>query len=89
MRPETLKKIAAVYSVIKEAGEIHLRGIARALEMNPFTVEHIIKTYLSPFLDVRRVEAFGIRIKIFKIRKEASLEEILKNYETRKRIREK
>jgi len=91
MQPETVKKIARVLMLLKTAdAEIHLRGIASNLEMDPKTVSRIVENYLEPFVDARDVEIYGFKAKLIKLKEEkkgVTLKDVLAYVEVRKRIK--
>jgi len=69
LRAETIRKINQILALLKQAeGEIHLRGIAKTLNMYPQTVSRIIDNYLSIFVDIRSIEEFGFRAKLIRIK---------------------
>ena len=88
----TLKNINEILNLLKEVGEIHIRGISRALELNPFVVCNIINNYLIYFLEIRDINQFGIRIKLVKLKaglEYTVLEDVLKYVQLKNRIRSK
>ncbi|MEM5804319.1 MAG: hypothetical protein QXU82_00485 [Candidatus Aenigmatarchaeota archaeon] len=92
MQPETVKKIARVLTLLKTAGtEIHLRGIAKNLGMDPKTVSRIVDNYLAPFVDSRNIELYGFRARLVKLKDDkrgVTLKDILNYAEVRKKIRQ-
>ena len=91
IQPGTVKKISKVLMVLKTAdGEIHLRGIAKALNMKPMTVSRIVDNYLDYFVEVRSVEYYGFKAKLIKLKedkKDITINDVLKYLEVKKRIR--
>lgn len=85
----TKENIAKILFIIKQAPSIHLRGIARALNMKPLTVSSVIDRYLLTFLDVN-TENYGARLKRFSIKEDkenTALEDVLRVYQVKKSIR--
>jgi hypothetical protein len=71
-------------------GEIHLRGIARSLDLNPGTVSHIVDTYLSKFIEIRSVELYGFAAKLIRLQpgnENVTVTDVINDYKLRKRIR--
>jgi hypothetical protein len=90
MHKNTLMNINSILNLLRETGPIHIRGIAKTLNLNPFIVTNIIDRYLVYFLEVNDIEQFGIRVKIVQLKsgmENTSLENVLKYIELRKRIR--
>ena len=89
---KTYKRIEQILALLRENGEMHVRGIARALQVHPFTIDKIVTDYLDFFLEKRGVNIFGFRAVLvrFKPGKEsAKLEEIIKYIELKRKVREK
>src|SRR3990170_3765258 len=86
----TKENLAKILFVIKKAPGIHLRGICRALNnMNTYTVSTLIDRYLLDFVEVTD-RPYGARLKIYTIKsgkENATLEDVLRYYEVKKRIR--
>lgn len=86
---KTKENMAKILFIIKEAPGIHLRGIARTLNMNPFTVSTLIDRYLTPFFDIK-VDPYGSRIKVFYVKEgkeNTKIEDVLRYYLAKKRIK--
>lgn len=87
---KTKVEIAKILELLRSAGQIHIRGIARALQIHPRTVERILHNYLNAYVDVKKIEQFGFRASVvsFKHGKEAmQLNDVLKYLELKKRIK--
>ena len=86
----TIKNIDNILKLLKEVGEIHIRGISKALDLNPFVVSNIIDKYLYYFVDIRSVDQFGFRIKLIKLKpgmENTGLEDVLKYVKLKKKIK--
>lgn len=86
----TLKNIDSILSLLRDAGQLHIRGISKTLDLNPFLISNIIDRYLAYFLEIRDIEQFGIRIKLVGFKpgmENTTLENVLKYIELKKRIR--
>ncbi len=87
---KTKADMERIISLLKEHGQMHVRGISRALEIHPMKVSRIIDNYLSPFLDIKEIKEFGLRIKLVKLnenKKNIILSDVLRYLELKKRIR--
>jgi len=87
---KTIKNISRILDLLKERGEMHIRGISKALNLNPFTVSNIIDHYLDFFVEVRSINQFGFRLKLIRLKpgkEETTIEDILKYMEIKKRIK--
>ncbi|MFZ3077719.1 MAG: hypothetical protein WA139_04645 [Candidatus Aenigmatarchaeota archaeon] len=83
--------IMKIIGLLQKEGQMHVRGISRALEIHPMTVSRIIDSYLSPFLEINEINEFGLKAKIVKIREDKeniTIEDILKYLEVKKKIRD-
>ncbi len=94
VQPQTKRNIYRILEVLKEAGDtgIHIRGIARALNLHPERVSTIIKTYMSYFVEIRTINQFGLRAKIIKLpekNKNLTIDKILSLYSIKRSIKEK
>ncbi|MFQ6010206.1 MAG: helix-turn-helix domain-containing protein [Candidatus Aenigmatarchaeota archaeon] len=91
IQPTTIKKISRILMVLKTAeGEIHLSGIAKALNMKPMTVSRIIDNYLDFFVETRNIEIYGFKARLIKLKegkKDITLKDVLDYLEVKKRIR--
>jgi hypothetical protein len=90
LHKNTYKNIDSMLNLIREAGEIHIRGISKTLSINPFIVTHIIEKYLVYFLEIRDIEQFGFRIKLVRFKpgmENTTLEQVVKYIELRRKIR--
>lgn len=86
----TIKNINEILNLLKEVGEIHIRGISRSLKLNPFVVSNIIEKYLSYFLEIKSIDQFGLRIKLVKLKhgmENTTAEDVLKYVNLKKKIR--
>lgn len=89
LKETTKGNIAKILFVIKKAPGIHLRGIARALNMHVFTVSTLIDRYLVEFVDAEP-NHYGHKLKTFTLKKgkeNATLEDVLRVYQVRKDIK--
>ena len=87
---KTIENIARILELLKQTSPIHIRGIAKALDLNPFTVSNIINHYLDFFVDIRGIDQFGFRVKLISLKpskEDTSLEDVLKYIKIKKRIR--
>ncbi|MFH1473758.1 MAG: hypothetical protein ABIE55_02590 [Candidatus Aenigmatarchaeota archaeon] len=69
---------------------MHIRGIAKALELNPFIVTNIIDHYLDFFIEVRNIDQFGFRVKLINLKpgkEETTLEDVLKYIKVKRKIK--
>lgn len=83
-------QITKIIGLLQREGQMHVRGISRALEIHPMTVSRIIDSYLSPFLEINEISEFGLKAKLVKIREDKeniTIEDILKYLEVKKKIR--
>ncbi len=87
MRKRTVRNIARILAVLKET-PLHLRGISRVTGLNPFVVSHIIDRYLSPFVEIKQVDEFGLKVKIISLKKDVSVSEVLRYARFRKAMKE-
>ena len=86
----TLKNINSILNLLREVGQIHIRGISKNLKLNPFVVSHIIEKYLNYFVETRDFEEFGFKAKLVRFKpgmENTTLEEVLKYYNLKKKIR--
>lgn len=86
----TIKNIANILNLLRQNDTIHIRGICRALDLNPFVVSNIIDKYLDYFVDIRGVDQFGFRVKLISLKrdkKDTTVEDVVKYIEIKKRIR--
>jgi hypothetical protein len=85
----TVKNIYDILNLLREAGEIHIRGISRSLNLNPFIISNIVEKYLSYFIEKREINQFGIRVTLIKFkpgREKTTVEEVLKYAKLKKKI---
>jgi hypothetical protein len=90
MHKNTLKNIDAILNLLREVGQIHLRGISRNLSLNPFIVSHIIEKYLDYFVETRDIEEFGFKAKLVRFRtgmENSTVDDVLKYVNLKKKIR--
>ncbi len=86
----TIKNIANILNLLRQNNTMHIRGISRALELNPFTVSYIIDKYLDYFLDIREINQFGFRVKMISLKedkKNTTIEDVLKYIHVKRKIR--
>ena len=87
---KTLERISLILAVLKEAKQIHMRGLAKVLDVNPLTVNKIIENYLKPFVDFEYIQQIGGRVKIIRLkpgRENLTIEEVLRYNELKKKIK--
>jgi len=86
----TIKNIDNILKLLKAVGEIHVRGISKNLNLNPFVVSNIIENYLDYFVEIRNIDQFGFRIKLIRLKpgmENTNLEDVLKYVKLKKKIR--
>ena len=86
----TLKNISNILNLLREVGQIHVRGISKDLKLNPFIVSHILEKYLDYFVDTRDFEEFGFKAKLVRFKpsmESTTLEDVLKYVNLKKKIR--
>ncbi len=89
---KTYKRIEQLLALLRENQQMHVRGLARALNCHPFIVDKIVTDYLDFFLEKHGVNIYGFRAVLvrFKPGKEnATLEEVIKYIELKRKVREK
>ena len=87
---KTMERISLILAVLKEAKQIHMRGLAKVLDVNPLTVNKIIENYLKPFVDFEYIQQIGGRVKIIRLkpgRENLTIEEVLRYNELKKKIK--
>ena len=87
---KTIRNIAKILDLLREGGPMHIRGISKALDLNPFIVSNIIDHYLDFFIDVRNIDQFGFRVKLISLKpgkEETSLEDVLKYVKLKRKIK--
>jgi hypothetical protein len=90
MHNTTIKNIDAILKLLKEVGEIHVRGISKALELNTFVVSNIIDRYLTYFVEIRYIEQFGFKAKLIRLKpgmENTTLEDVIRYAKLKKKIR--
>ncbi len=90
MSVKTGKEIQKVISLLRSEGQIHVRGISRALGIHPMKVSRLINDYLSPFLEINEINEFGLKAKLVKLRedrKNITAEDVFRYKELRKKIK--
>jgi hypothetical protein len=86
----TIKNINNILILLREVGQIHLRGISRDLKLNPFIVSNIIEKYLDYFVEIRGIEEFGFKAKLVRLKpgmENTTVEDVLKYANLKKKIR--
>ncbi len=84
----TKKNLAKILYVIKGAPGVHLRGMARTLNMHPFTIATLVQRYLKYFVDIKE-DPYGSKLKAYSLKsgkENSTLEDVLRYYEVKKRI---
>jgi hypothetical protein len=87
---KTVKNISRILDLLKERGEMHIRGISKALDLNPFIVSNIIDHYLDFFIEIRNIDQFGFRIKLIRLKsgkEETNIEDVLKYVKLKRKIK--
>lgn len=88
----TKSQIARIIELLRNEGQMHIRGISRSLESHPMKISRIIDGYLSPFLEITEINEFGLKAKLIKLKEDRyniTIEDILRYKEARRRIRSK
>ena len=86
----TIKNIAKILGLLKQNQAMHIRGISKALALNPFLVSNIINKYLDYFLDIKDIDQFGFRVKLVSLKEgmeNTTVEDVLKYIEIRRKIK--
>lgn len=89
---KTIKNISRILELLRENGELHIRGISKALNLNPFIVSNIINNHLDFFVDSRTIDQFGIRLKLVSLKpgkEQTTVEDVLRYIKVKKRIKGK
>jgi len=87
---KTKIEIAKILELLRSVGQIHIRGIARALKIHPRTVDRIVQNYLDIFVDVKKIEQFGFKATLVSLKdgkENTQLNDILKYLELKKMIK--
>ena len=87
---KTVKNIAEILELLRERGPMHIRGIAKALELNPFIVSNILDHYLDFFIEIRNIDQFGFRVKLINLKpgkEDTTLEDVLKYVKVKRKIK--
>lgn len=87
---KTIERISLILAVLKEAKQIHMRGLAKILEANPLTVNKIIENYLKPFVEFEYIQQIGGRIKVIRLKPDKqnlTLEDVMRYHDLKKKIR--
>ena len=87
---KTIQNIRKILDLLRENGELHIRGISKALDLNPFIVTNIVDNHLDFFVDSRTINQFGIRLRLISLKpgKEATtVDDVLKYVKVKNRIR--
>ena len=76
----TIRNIARILDLLRKNETVHIRGISRALGLNPFIVSNIVNKYLDYFLDIKDINQFGFRVKMLSLKedkKNTTVEDVL------------
>lgn len=87
---KTLKHISDILDLLRVGGQMHLRGMAKALNLNPFLVSNIIDNYLEPFIDIKTINEFGFKAKLISLKagkENTTLNEVLRYLKVKKQIK--
>ena len=87
---KTVKNIADILNLLRENGEMHIRGISKALDLNPFTVCNIVDKHLDFFVNSRTIDQFGIRLRLIALKpgkEDTAVEDVLKYIKVKRRIK--
>jgi hypothetical protein len=90
MHKNTLKNIEAILNLLREVGQIHIRGISRDLKLNTFIVSHIIEKYLDYFVETRTIEEFGFKARLVRFKpgmENTALDDVLRYVNLKKKIK--
>lgn len=86
----TIRNIARILDLLKHHEAMHIRGISKALGLNPFIVSNIVNKYLDYFLDIKDINQFGFRVKLLSLKedkKNTTIEDVLKYVQVKRKIR--
>lgn len=90
METNTPNKIKKVLDALREGGDVHLRGIAKITGLPIGTVNWIVNSYLYPdFVDITPYSEFGFKAKVVRLKREATVDDVINLKMLRKRIRGK
>ena len=87
---KTVVNIARILDLLRENGELHVRGISKALGLNPFIVSNIVNNHLDFFVNSRSIDQFGIRLRLIGLKpgkENTTVDDVLKYIQVKKRIR--
>jgi hypothetical protein len=90
MEKATIRKISKVLNLIKENPGLHVRGIAKALNFKPGTIDWILNRYLYYFVDISNINQFGFKVKLVTLKPDkanTTIEDVLRYMEVRNRIK--
>ncbi|MFH0928934.1 MAG: hypothetical protein V1818_01095 [Candidatus Aenigmatarchaeota archaeon] len=89
---KTVVNITKILDLLRENGELHIRGISKALDLNPFIVSNIVNNHIDFFVNSRAIDQFGIRLRLIGLKsgkEETTVEDVLKYIKVKQRIRGK
>jgi hypothetical protein len=87
---KTKADIVKIINLLREHGQMHIRGISRITEIHPMSVSRLIDSYLSPFLEISEIKEFGLKAKIVKLREDKqniTLEDVLRYINIKRKIK--
>ena len=87
---KTISNISKILDLLRENGELHIRGISKALDLNPFTVSNIVNNHVDFIVDSRSIVQFGIRLRLIGLKpgkEETTVEDVLRYVTVKSRIR--
>jgi DNA-binding IclR family transcriptional regulator len=88
MRQDTIKKIGKILIVLKETEDwLHLREISRRTGIHHQTVSEMLDKYLNQFILVQRLDDYGLKVKLVKIKdRKVDLNGVLKYLKYMKKL---
>lgn len=87
---KTITNITKILELLRENGEMHIRGISKALDLNPFIVTNIVNNHIDFFVNSRTIDQFGIRLRLIGLKEgkeETTVEDVLRYVRVKSRIR--
>lgn len=86
---KTKREIGRIIELLHNEGQMHVRGISRGTGIHPMKVSRIIDIYLSPFLEIKDINEFGLKAKLVKLRedrKNITIDDVMKYIDLKKNI---
>lgn len=80
--------IQRIINIIYEKGKIHIRGIAKQLDVKPGNIVYYIDNYLIDFLDEERIELGGFKLRFLSMKRNGiTILDVKRNKEVKKQIK--